>query len=169
MAFDHAASGQEPIFEALIIPHRSLSPNGVRWLLGGIGGLSALIALRFWLLGAWPVIGFSVIEIGAAIFLVMLNVHRARSSERVLLDSDMIRVVRTNPSGLTRETALSAAWLNVVVEQEPARVPRLLLGTRNQWEEIGTALGEAEKLDLARALKEALYKLRHPEFDNPQL
>jgi uncharacterized membrane protein len=169
MALDHAVLEQEPVFEALIVPHRSLSPNGVRWLLGGIAGLTTLIALRFWLLGAWPVMGFSVIEIGIAVGLVSLNVRRARSSERVLLNTDTVRVVRTDPSGLTRESTLSAAWLNVVLEENPASVSKLLLSTRNQREEIGAALGEAEKLDLARALRAALHKLRHPEFNNPQL
>jgi DNA-directed RNA polymerase subunit L len=35
--------------------------------------------------------------------------------------------------------------------------------------EVAAALGEAEKRDLANALTEALYRVKHPVFDNPQL
>ncbi|MBN8903168.1 MAG: hypothetical protein J0H57_19230 [Rhodospirillales bacterium] len=48
-------------------------------------------------------------------------------------------------------------------------VPRLLLRTRGRVEEIGAALGETEKRDLAAAFTEALHRLRNPVFDNPQL
>jgi hypothetical protein len=48
-------------------------------------------------------------------------------------------------------------------------VPGLWLGTRGEREEVGNCLGEAAKRDLAQALQEALYRLRNPRFDNPQL
>src|SRR5206468_587769 len=83
------------LFEAVIIPHRSLSPRGLRILIGMISLLSGLIVLRFWLIGAWPVAGFSVLEIGIAIFLLRLNASRARSSELVLLTEEALRIVRT--------------------------------------------------------------------------
>ncbi len=35
--------------------------------------------------------------------------------------------------------------------------------------EVGRSLGETEKRDLAAALQEALYRWRHPRFDNAQL
>ena len=48
-------------------------------------------------------------------------------------------------------------------------MPRLLLATRGVQEEVGRALGEEEKRDLARALRAALHRSRNPVFDNPQL
>ena len=67
------------MFEAVIVPHRSLSPRGLAILMAVIGALCALIVLRFWLIGAWPVAGFGVMEIGLAIFLLRLNANRARA------------------------------------------------------------------------------------------
>ena len=64
---------------------------------------------------------------------------------------------------------LPSAWLNVVMEEAPGRIPRLLLSVRQQREEIGKVLGETAKRDLARALRDALHKARNPSFDNPQL
>lgn len=165
---EHTAEGAL-LFEAVIVPHRSLSPRGLAILLAAITVLCGLTALRFWLIGAWPVIGFSVVEVGLAIWLLWLNAHRARASELVLLSENALRIVRTDARGRRQERWLNAAWLNVVVEDSPGRVPRLVLASHDVREEIAAALGEAEKRDLAAALGTALYRRRHPTFDNSQL
>ena len=131
--------------------------------------LCALIVLRFWLIGAWPVAGFGVVEIGLAIFLLRLNASRARASELVLLSEDALRIVRTDRHGRRKERVLPVGWLNAVLEEPPGRVPRLLLVARGVREEIADALGEEEKRDLGRRLRDALHRLRNPRFDNPQL
>ena len=51
----------------------------------------------------------------------------------------------------------------------PGRVPTLVLASHGKREEVARVLGEPEKRDLAVALAEALYRLRNPTFDNPQL
>jgi uncharacterized membrane protein len=157
------------LFEAVIIPHRSLSPRGLRILIAVICLLCGLTMLRFWLLGAWPVAAFSSVEIGLAIFLLQLNARRARASELVLLSEHNLRIVRTDQSGRRQERVLPAGWLNVMLEELPGRVPTLALVSHGVREEIATTLGEAEKRDLAAALRDALYRARNPYFDNPQL
>ena len=132
------------LFEALIVPHRSLSARGRRWLMLAMAGMCVLVAFRFWLLGAWPVIGFCVLEGAGAIFLISLNHRRAKATELVLLGADTLRVVRTTAAGVRSEVSLSSAWLNVILEERHGRVPRLLLGVRDQRIEVGAALGEAE-------------------------
>ncbi|MBV9735144.1 MAG: DUF2244 domain-containing protein [Acidisphaera sp.] len=157
------------LFEAVVVPHRSLSPRGLRMLIGAICGLSLLTTSVFWLLGAWPVAGFSGVEITAAILLLRANARRRRASELIMLSEAELRVIRTDTAGRRREQRLDPAWLNVVLQERPGRVPALLLAARNQREEVGAELGEAEKRDLARALVGALHRRRHPVFDNPQL
>ena len=165
-----SADGVDPIlFEALIVPHRSLSGRGVRRLALVIATLGTLIALRFWFLGAWPVIVFSGTEIGILLVLLGLNVRRARGSERVVLSRSILRVERTAPSGRLQVTELSVPWLNVILEEQAGVTPRLLLTTRGRTHEIGVSLGETEKRDLADAVRAALHDVRNPVFDNPQL
>ena len=157
------------VFEAVIVPHRSLSPRGLRILIAVICLLCSLTVLRFWFIGAWPVAGFSILEIGIAIFLLRLNASRARASELVLLSEDALRIVRTDRTGKRQERVLPVGWLNVVIDEPPGRVPTLLLVARGVREEIAACLGEAEKRDLCAALQAALHRLRNPRFDNPQL
>jgi uncharacterized membrane protein len=157
------------VFEAVIVPHRSLSPRGLAILMAVLAALCGLIGLRFWLVGAWPVACFGVGEIGLAILLLRLNASRARASELILLSEDWLRIVRTDSRGQRDERVLAVGWLNALLEEPPGQVPRLLLVAHGVREEIATALGEAEKRDLSKALTDALYRLRNPRFDNPQL
>jgi uncharacterized membrane protein len=163
----NAASGI--VFEAMIVPHRSLSPRGLSILIGMICLLSGLMMLRFWLIGAWPVVGFGVIEIGLAVFLLRLNARRANASEMLLLSGEALRIVRTDPSGRRQERTMPVGWLNAVLEEPPGAVPKLVLVGHGLREEIAVTLGENEKRDLCAAVREALHRLRNPRFDNPQL
>ena len=169
-----SASQAAPLFEAVIVPHRSLSPRGVTLLSLSVFALSALLALRFWFIGAWPVVGFSVVEVGLFVFLLRMNVRHARQSEMVLLSEASLRIIRTDWRGRRVERSLPAAWLRVRLEDRPGRVSRLvvaarLASARQQEEEIAATLGEAQKRDLAAALQDALSRARQPCFDNPQL
>lgn len=157
------------VFEAVIVPHRSLSARGLAILVAALAGLCGLIALRFWLIGAWPVACFGVVEIGLAAFLLRLNASRARASELLLLSEDVLRIVRTDWHGRRAEIVLPVGWLNALLEEPPGQVPKLLLVAHGVREEIAASLGEAEKRDLSSALADALHRLRNPRFDNPQL
>jgi uncharacterized membrane protein len=157
------------LFEAVIVPYRSLSPRGLVILMAAISLLCTLIVLRFWLIGAWPVAVFGVLEIGLALFLLHLNASRARASELIMLSASALQIVRTDRRGRKEELALSVGWLNATLEEPRGQVPRLVLVARGVREEIATTLGEAEKRDLWMALRDALHRLRSPRFDNPQL
>lgn len=164
---DHAAD--HPLFEAVIVPHRSLSAAALRWLLAAICLLSGASGAMFVWLGAWPVGGFTGIELLLAAWLFRLNARAARASELLLLSPAGLRVVRIAPDGRRRELVLPSAWLRVALEERPGRVPALLLVGHGRREEVAACLGEEEKRDLAGALRAALHDWRHPRFDNPQL
>jgi uncharacterized membrane protein len=164
-----AAAEEDLLFEAVVVPHRSLSRRGLYTLIAAICGASMLTTTMFFIMGAWPVAGFSGAEITLAVLLLRLNARGARRSELILLTPGLIRVIRTDAKGVRQEMRLDASWLTVVLQERAARVPALLLSSRAAQEEVATDLGEAEKRDLADALAGALYRWRHPVFDNPQL
>lgn len=168
-AANASAEAEPTLFEAVIVPHRSLTVRGRRRLIGVICLLCGVMALRFLLIGAWPVVVFSVLEVGLAVLLLWVNARQARASELILLTERNFRVVRTTPGGRRAERTLPSGWLNVVLEETPGRAPRLVLAAHGVREEIGAALGEAARRDLARTLADALYRARNPKFYNPQL
>jgi uncharacterized membrane protein len=157
------------LFEAVIVPHRSLSKRGIWQLIGVIALMCGLTGLRFWTMGAWPIAAFGVIEVGLAAYLITLNARRARASELLVLTAHEMRVVRTDMDGVREERSLPAGWLQAMLEERPGRVPGLYLVAYGVREEVATVLGEAAKRDLARALSGALHRMRNPVFENPHL
>lgn len=157
------------VFQAKVTPHRSLGPNGVRWVVGLLCGFSGLISLGLWWAGAWPVVGFNGAEIGLAIWLLRRNAQSAGSTEMLILSSAGLRVVTTDPSGRCQERVLQPGWLRTVLIEEPHRPPILWLIDRAQRLRVGAELAETELRGLALALNTALDRLQRPHFDNPQL
>lgn len=156
-------------FEALIVPHRSLTPRGLALLLGAITAGCLLSTAGFVAIGAWPVAGFAGVEIVLAGLLLRLNARAARAVEVLTLEPAGLRVVRVSRRGGRAERVLPVGWLSVDLRDRPGRVPALLLRGPGVQEEVGASLGEAEKRDLAAALREALRARREPVFRNPQL
>ena len=162
------SSAPAPVFEAFIVPHRSLTPKGVLVLVASLALLLTAVSLRFWLLGAWPVVAFSVVEVPLVILLLMINLRRARASELIMLSAQTLTVVRTDPTGRRQQASLPSAWLRI--DLDPVRgIPRVMLSSHGRGWEVGAFLHESEKLSLFAALSDALHGLRNPRFDNPQL
>ena len=156
-------------FEAVIVPHRSLSARGLWLLIGAIVTLSLITTIIFWLLGAWPIALFNGVEITLAILLLRYNARAVRANEVILLSPQSLRIIRTAQNGHRTEQTVSPAWINVVLQERKGRVPGLFLAAHGVSVEVGASLGEPQKLDLAAALRTALDEWRNPRFDNPQL
>jgi uncharacterized membrane protein len=163
------SSAQAPVFEALIVPYRSLTRRGILIVVVALMVLSAAVAIRFWFLGAWPVVAFSACEVPALALLLAINQRRARASELIMLNSQALTVIRTDPAGRRQEVSLPSAWLRVAFEDVGRGVPHVMVRSHGRGCEVGAFLHEPEKRSLFEALSDALYRLRNPRFDNPQL
>jgi uncharacterized membrane protein len=157
-----------PVFEALIVPHRSLTPKGVLVVAAAMLASSAAVAMRFWLLGAWPVAAFSLVEVPLIALLLAINLRWARASELIMLNEQALTVVRTDPAGRREQVSLPSAWLRVDIEARGG-MPRVMLRSCGRGCEVGSFLHEPEKRSLFEALSDALHGVRNPRFDNPQL
>jgi uncharacterized membrane protein len=155
------------LFQATVLPHRSLSRRGRAVLLGAIGAACLVNVGVSAYLGAWPVSGFGGVELLLAIVLLRMNTNRARDSEVLLLTPAALRILRTDARGTRQEVTLEPAWMRVEMEERAGRVPALYVAVRGKREEIAHSLGETEKRDLAEALRAALHRWRNPRFDAP--
>jgi uncharacterized membrane protein len=157
-----------PIFEALIVPYRSMTARGVAVVGVSVAALSAAVSLRFLLLGAWPVLLFSVLEVPLVSLLLAINLRRARASELILLDRQTMTVTRTDPRGRRQSFSMPAAWLQVKLEAA-ASGSRIIVANRGCAREVGAFLHETDRSSLFEALSRAMHDVRNPSFDNPQL
>ncbi|MDW8315196.1 MAG: DUF2244 domain-containing protein [Rhodovarius sp.] len=163
-----ADSPPAPTFEALMRPRQALDRRGLRVVAAVLGAGFGTSALLFTVLGAWPVLGFVGLE--ALLVAGLFTLYRragARAFERIRLEGGQILVEQADHRGRLRRLLLDAYWARVRIEEGPQ--PRLFLASRGEEAEIGLFLGEEERRALAEALQEALYRARHPLFDNPVL
>jgi uncharacterized membrane protein len=130
--------------------------------------LSMAVSFRFLLLGAWPVMMFSLLEVPLAGLLLAINLRGARASELILLDHQTITVTRTDPRGRRQSFSMQSAWLQVRLETASGG-SRILIASHGRVQEIGAFLHEPDRSSLFEALSRAMHDVRSPSFNNPQL
>jgi uncharacterized membrane protein len=130
--------------------------------------MTSAVALRFWLLGAWPVLMFAFVEIPLVVVLLTLNMRQARANELIMLDATQVTVVRTDPAGRRRQEILPAAWLRVVLNATNG-TSSVVLTSQGRICEVGAFLHEQDKTSLFKSLETAIHRVNNPRFDNPQL
>jgi uncharacterized membrane protein len=158
------------LFEAHCAPPSSLGQRGAWIATGAVAFACLLEGVVFLTLGAWPVLGFGVVEAG--VVLGLFHLHRrwsARMLEVLVLTEDGLTIRRTDHQGKRQAIELDPYWARLHFEELPGRVSRLVLQQRERQVEIAAMLGEEQKRDLAEALGAALRRWREPVFDNPQL
>jgi uncharacterized membrane protein len=148
------------VFDAVLQPHRSLSPRGFRVLMTVVCVVFSAVGLAFFLLGAWPVSGFCGLEILLIYGLFRLNFRSLTRYETIRLTDTELELRRVAPDGSAERITLPPNWLKVVIEESPGRSSRLILTSHGHSVDVGGFLAPDERVALADALNEALRRLR---------
>jgi uncharacterized membrane protein len=152
---------EEPIFSAVLKPHRSLSPTGFMLVMLALVACSFTAGLAFWLMGAWPVVGFFGLDILLVQFAFRLNYRAARAAEEISLTRGTLTVRKIAASGKTVETGFNPYWARLNVVRKPEfGVTRMWITSHGKQLPIGTFLGPHERESFAEAFGEALAKVR---------
>ncbi|MSP83211.1 MAG: DUF2244 domain-containing protein [Alphaproteobacteria bacterium] len=108
------------LFDAVLAPHRSLSRRGHVWLIGGFACVSGAIGLGFYLIGAWPVVGFVGLDVILLWGALKLSYLSARRTERLRLLTEAFTVRRVDPWGRADDVRLEPPhWLRVAIDDPP--------------------------------------------------
>jgi uncharacterized membrane protein len=150
------------LFATSLSPHRSLSPEGFKWLIRGAVAANLLIGVPMYLLGAWPVMGFMGLDVALLWYMFNRSYLDARRSETLLLTDRELIVDRRSPDGDREEHRLDAYWLKVELGEDE----RLVLTSRGNRVVIGRFLSPGERLHVAEQLKAALAEMRSPTYDH---
>ncbi|NMM45830.1 DUF2244 domain-containing protein [Rhodospirillaceae bacterium KN72] len=151
-------------FDATLRPHRSLDPRGFLLVMVAIAGGGFTIGFAFFLAGAWPVAGFCGLEVLLIYIGFKMNFREGRRCEHLFMTDDGLNVSKTEPNGKTHIYKLEPTWLRVLMENPPRPGSRLLLTSHGKALEIGSFLLPDERLEVAEALRDAVYRYRtgHP-------
>jgi uncharacterized membrane protein len=156
----NAKDNDRVLFDAILTPHRSLSPRGFLILISALCVVSFLGGAFFFLLGAWPVAGFLALDAALVYIAFRINYRRARMYETLRLTREALTVRRVDHRGGENRWRFQPAWLQILLDDPPASGSPLTLRSHGQSLAIGGFLTAEERRGLAEALAAALAEAR---------
>lgn len=150
----------ERAFEAVLYPNQPLGRAGFIVLMLGVSSVSVAMGVAFVLVGAWPVAGFFGLDV-LLLYLAFRAVRRqALRRELIRLDSSGLYVRRIEADGTAKDWRFEPYWVRVDMDDPPRNNSLLTLVSHGLRVRVGTFLTLEDRLDLARALRNALNRYR---------
>jgi len=156
------------LFSARLTPHRSLGRTGFVVLMSFLSVVSFAAGVAFWLMGAWPVLGFFGLDVLATYWAFRVNFRRAEASEEIVVTASELRVRRVSHRGHIVEWVFNPLWVQLDRKTHAEfGIERLYLVSRGRRVSIGNFLGADEKASFAKALMVALQAAKRGPTYNP--
>jgi len=151
---------EQLVFDALLTPHRSLSPCGFLIVMAAVCAAGFAAGLLFVLVGAWPVVAFLGLVVALIYIAFRINYRHGRIYESLELTPRNLTVRRVDHRGRASNWRFQSTWLQVLLEDPMAHHSRLTLRSHGRKLVIGAFLSPAERFDLATALRCALARAK---------
>jgi uncharacterized membrane protein len=150
-------AAEPTLFSAIITPHRSLSSTGFVVVMTLVGGLSFIGGMFFFLLGAWPVVGFLGLDVLLVYWAFRANYRAAAAFEEVTVTPSELRVRRVSHRGKVTQWTLNPLWTQLDREKhEDFGLLKLFLVSRGKKLPVANFLSPPERESFAAALSSAL-------------
>lgn len=152
-----AHPAETPIFKAVLWPHRSLGPRGFQSLMLAVAIASTFMSLPFFMIGAWPVVGFLGLDVLLIFLAFRWSYRTARAREEVSLSLLELSVKKTSHWGRTSEFRFNPAWVRLHREEDDEYgLTRLAIAEQRRMVDVGGFLAPVERADFAKAFSAAL-------------
>src|SRR5258707_6747746 len=111
---DGNAEAMEPtLFSAVLTPHRSLGAAGFLALMALLSALSFAAGLVFYLVGAWPVVGFLGLDVALVYWAFRASYRTAAAYEQVTMTPSELRIRKVSHRGEVKEWTLNPVWVRL--------------------------------------------------------
>ena len=148
---------EEPVFSAVIRPHRSLTPKAFRVVMVLVCLISLVASIPFVVMGFWPVAGFFGLDFLGLYIAFRVSYRQGDAFE--LLELTPIRLLfrKVSPKGEVKDWQFNPLWtrLHRKIDDEYG-MQQLALSSRNDHVVIARDLSPPERETLAEALGRAL-------------
>lgn len=151
----------EPIFSALLLPHRSLGRTGFIVVMSIIGFVWLVTGLFFLSIGAWPVLGFFGLDMLAVYAAFKLNYRAGRAREEVIVSRLALDIVKTAPSGRSEVHRFNPFWAKFRVSRhDEIGITGMEVEAEGEVVPIGAFLNPDDRESFATAFGRALSTAR---------
>jgi uncharacterized membrane protein len=155
------ASGAEAgAYQAVLSPNRSLPNAGFVAVMAIVIGANVTLGAAFYMMGAWPVLGFCGLDIFLVWLAFKLSYRQGRLHERVRLTPEAMWVSRVLPSGHETRWRLHPFWTQVRIDRPVEHETQLRVVSKGRTLILGAFLSPAERGEFADALSAALGRLK---------
>ena len=148
------------LFDAVLYPNRSLPVSGFAAVMAVVAISNLFFGVYFYMLGAWPVIGFCGLDIFAVWLAFRLSYRQGRLRERVRVTEDDMWVARVLPSGHETRWRLQPYWTRVSIDRPVRHESQVRVASKGGTLILGSFLSPEERGRFAEALAKALGKAR---------
>lgn len=147
----------EPIFRALLTPHRSLGRTGFFVLMGAVAFMWLGTGAFFLSLGAWPVFGFFGLDVLLLYIAFRLNYRAARAREEVSVSRIALDILKVAPSGRSQAYHFNPFWTKFrVARHEEIGITAMAVEGEGRQVQIGAFLNPDDRESFASAFGRAL-------------
>ena len=153
-------STTEPLFTAILSPHRSLSLHGFNILMGVVGLVSFTVGIGFLTMGAWPVLGFFGLDVVLIYLAFRRNYLDARAFEEISLSRQELKIRRVSARGREVQYSFNPYWTRLVVDRRSWGIAAIALTSSGRRLLIGSFLSPNDRASFADALSNALANAR---------
>ncbi|MGC6328931.1 DUF2244 domain-containing protein [Rhizorhabdus sp. FW153] len=145
-----------------MVAPRSTLPVSGKYVLIGAAVAAVLVSLRFVMIGAWPVLVFALLDIGALAVALYIFGRRPVPEERISLVDGRIELVRIDGSGRRDRLELPAFWTRLEASGRTELDCDLHLVFRQHRYPVGRCVSAAARRSLIPQIEALLACARQP-------
>ena len=158
---DTNAAADEPFFQALLTPHRSLGRTGFALLMGALLFGWLVTGAIFLSHGAWPVFGFFGLDVLLVYVCFKLNYRAARTREEVSVSRTSLDIRKTAPSGRSEAHHFNPFWARFhVTRREEMGITDMAVSGQGRRTAVGGFLHIDDRERFAAAFAGALARVK---------
>lgn len=160
---DHIDRDGQPVRRLVIWRHRSLTPRGFAWAIGGAA--AALVLPLLALVGSavmWGLLPFAAGVVWALWYAMQYAWRRGGTVEELALRPDRLHVTRRDPGRASRVWQANPFWVRLTLRDQPVEAYLTLTDGGAREIELGAFLTPDERRQLHDELGRALAAMRAP-------
>ena len=147
----------EPFFQALLTPHRSLGRTGFTILMGALLFGWAVTGAIFLAHGAWPIFGFFGLDVAGVYIAFRVNYRAARAREEISVSRTSLDIRKTAPSGRFEDHHFNPFWTRFsIARHAEIGITRMAVEAQGESVPIGGFLNPDDRESFATAFSRAL-------------
>ena len=151
-------------FRFELIAYRSLSLAGFAVLMTVVVLINLVVGGAFFMLGAWPVLGFCGLDVALIYWAFWSNYRSGRAAETIELTPTRLVLTRSHPSGSRERFEFNPYWVRVRLAERHDGRNDLKLASHGEEFHFARFLSDDERRDFADSLTGALLAARSARF-----